>query len=63
MLRPDELREHPFQLADFRAHDVLAMLEDARDALVDGGPEATVLALEIDEIHGAASAVSGWRIV
>ena len=39
------------QLPNFRAHDVLGMIEDTLDARVDAAFEIAVLRLEVDELH------------
>ena len=53
VLRSDVLREPLLELGNLRTHDVLAVLQHARDSLIDRGLQATVLGLEVDEVHEA----------
>src|SRR3546814_9254523 len=41
-----------FQFLDFRAHDVLAVVQHGLDARVDGVAQRPVLLFQIDKLHG-----------
>ena len=50
----DVLREALLEFGDLGTHHVLAVLEHLGDPRVDRRLQATVLGLEVDEVHGRA---------
>jgi hypothetical protein len=55
VLGAGEGAERGFELGHLGAHDVLAVVEHALDACVDGRLERGVLRFEVDELHGTRS--------